>query len=206
MRARGQVGEVHLRAGGLRVETGQDERAQRAGRDRREVIGGAVGSDLEPLAESRREQPPSGFDAVDVEPGLGQVTDQVSLATLGVEHSALRAPKLVRDDLGGRGRHRHRVHRFERGWPRHGSRPVSTARRSRRAGRACAARRTVALPNELTWFARYCMYQNVSLRTPFLTWPAGNLPAVGASTSIVTALSAWLSTPDSESPVTALGA
>ena len=66
--------------------------------------------------------------------------------------------------------------------------------------------RTVALPNELTWFARYCMYQKVSLRTPFFTWPAGNLPAVGASTSIVTALSAWLSTPESESPVTALGA
>ncbi len=36
--------------------------------------------------------------------------------------------------------------------------------------------RTVALPNELTWLARYCMYQKVSLRTPFLTCPAGKLP------------------------------
>ncbi len=36
------------------------------------------------------------------------------------------------------------------------------------------------------------MYQKVSLRTPFLTGPAGKRPAVGASTSIVTALSAWL--------------
>ena len=204
-RARRQVGEVHLRAGGLRVETGQHERPERAGSDRREVIGGAVGSDLEALAERRREQPPSGLDAVHVEPGLREVTDQVSLATLGVEHSALRARSwsATTSAVGagtGTGSIASSALATARLAPGVDCSTIETRRSSIRSAR------TVALPNELTWFARYCMYQNVSLRTPFLTWPAGNLPAVGASTSIVTALSAWLSTPDSESPVTALGA
>ncbi len=140
-----------------------------AGRDRREVIGDAVGSDLEALAESRCEQPPSGFGAVHVEAGLCEVTDQVSLATLGVEHSAFapRSCSATTSAVGagtGTGSMASSAPATERLAP-----GVDCSTIDRRRSSMRSARRRSRSPNELTWFARYCMYQKVSLRTPFLT-------------------------------------
>ena len=187
---RGQVGEMHLRARGLRVESREHERrrALQAG-DGREVVGRGVGPNLEaPRAAqgaSRRRRGSAPYTSSQLR-AAGRRASPVPHSGGGRGPPRPRARRRPRPSAPARSRARRLVVGTD-GMAGAGLDASTIETERSRAHRADESRGQ----NELSWFARNCMYQKGSLRTAASPDPPGACRRVGVARSIAAASSAW---------------